>query len=138
MKQVLKPVRAGGLKNLLSDRVMSTESTDLVNVELRCVAEKSPDFMLPYHADLLYNISVQYTQAFSQLLSSFMAHYSSQYLTQATKQLIVTVLPMLSTGQYDNKLKFKAFLLDFASVCRGEKQMDILMPYGQLVGLVVG
>ena len=29
MKQVLKPVRAGGVKNLLSDRVMSTQSTDL-------------------------------------------------------------------------------------------------------------
>ena len=132
----MKPVRAGGARNLLSDRVMSTQSADLINIELRCVAEKSPDFMLPYHSDLLYNISMQYTQAFSQLLNSFMAQYSSQYLTQETKQLIVTVLPLLSTGQYDNKIKFKAFLLDFASVCRGEKQMDILMPYRQLVGHV--
>ena len=115
---------------------MSTQSSQLINVELQCITETSPDFMLPYHADLLYNIATGYTQVFTQALNVFMSNYQNmQYLKPETKQLIVIVLPLLSNGQFENKKKFKEFLLDLSSVCRGEKQIDLLLPYRQLVGV---
>ncbi len=136
MKQVIKPVRSGANRSVLSDRVMSTQSSQLINVELQCITETSPDFMLPYHADLLYNIATGYTQVFTQALNVFMSNYQNmQYLKPETKQLIVIVLPLLSNGQFENKKKFKEFLLDLSSVCRGEKQIDLLLPYRQLVGV---
>jgi hypothetical protein len=117
-----------------AEAIMTRHSITLIKSTLHCIVESSPDFLIPFHAQILYTVLETYPQHFEHAAVNFFAGLQNNKLALESKRNIVLLFQKLAgpnnqISEGKKKITFKAFCKDLSSVARGEAQHDILQNY---------
>ena len=74
---------------------MNRHGITLVKSTLHCIVESSPDFLIPFHAQILYTILEKYPQYFEHAAVNFFSELLNNKISQESKRSIVFLFQKL-------------------------------------------
>ena len=121
-------------KSDLGKRMLQLHARAVIFSTLDCIADSAPDFLIPYHSDLLYCVFTVCPRNFiREKITEYFTTAVNSNLDAGNRQLVVALLEQLFHDQQLEEValkhKFKSFCVDFSRVTHGTAQNDLLHAY---------